>query len=56
LKRHLLELERYGYIQVNRTSRQGKYEYTITDYTEYDRLRIAIDGHLQEVLDKIRSR
>ncbi|MES1249969.1 MAG: hypothetical protein ABUL46_04750, partial [Chitinophaga rupis] len=56
LKRHLLELERYGYIQVNRTSRQGKYEYTITDYTEYDRLRSAIDGHLQEVLDKIRSR
>jgi len=56
LKRHLIELERYGYIQVNRTSRQGKYEYTITDYAEYDRLRSAIDGHLQEVLDKIRSR
>jgi len=56
LKRHLLELERYGYIQVNRHSRQGKYEYAIVDYSEYDRLRSAIDGHLQEILDKIRSR
>jgi len=56
LKRHLLELERYGYIQVNRHSRQGKYEYAIVDYSEYDRLRSAIDGHLQEVLAKIRSR
>jgi DNA primase len=56
LKRHLLELERYGYIQVNRSSRQGKYEYTIVDYTEYDRLKSAIDQHLQEVLAKIRSR
>jgi DNA primase/DNA-binding MarR family transcriptional regulator len=56
LKRHLLELERYGYIQVNRSSRQGKYEYTIVDYTEYDRLKSAIDGHLQEVLAKIKSR
>jgi hypothetical protein len=56
LKRYLLELERYGYIQVNRSSRQGKYEYTIVDYTEYDHLKSAIDGHLQEVLDKIKSR
>ncbi len=56
LKRHLLELERYGYIQVNRSSRQGKYEYTIVDYTEYDRLKSAIDAHLQEILDRIKSR
>jgi DNA primase catalytic core len=56
LKRHLLELERYGYIQVNRTSRQGKYEYTIADYTEYDRLKSAIHQHLQTILDTIKSR
>lgn len=56
LKRHLLELERYGYLQVNRPGRQGKYEYTIPDYSEYDRLKSSIDGHLWEVLDKIRSR
>lgn len=56
LKRHLLELERYGYLQVNRPGRQGKYEYTIPDYTEYDRLKSSIDGHLQEVLDRIGSR
>jgi DNA-binding MarR family transcriptional regulator len=56
LKRHLLELERYGYIQVNRSSRQGKYEYTIVDYTEYDRLKSAIHQHLQTILDTIKSR
>jgi DNA primase len=56
LKRHLLELERYGYLQVGRPGRQGKYEYTIPDYAEYDRLKSSIDGHLQEVLDKIKSR
>jgi DNA primase len=56
LKRHLLELERYGYIQVNRSSRRAKYEYTIADYTEYDRLKSAIHQHLQTILDKIRSR
>jgi DNA primase len=56
LKRYLVELERYGYIQVGRTSRRGKYEYTITDYAEYDRLRSAIDEHLEAILDKITSR
>jgi DNA primase catalytic core len=56
LKRYLVELERYGYIQVGRPGRRGKYEYTITDYAEYDRLRSAIDGHLEGILDKITSR
>jgi DNA primase len=56
LKRHLLELERYGYLKVNRTGRYGKYEYTIADYTEYDRLKSAINEHLQTILDKIKSR
>jgi DNA primase len=56
LKRYLVELERYGYLNVSRHRRQGKYEYSIADPTEYDRLRSAIDGHLQEVLDHIKSR
>jgi DNA primase len=56
LKRYLLELERYGYLKVSRPGRQGKYEYSVSDPTEYDQLRSAIDGHLQQVLDQIRSR
>jgi DNA primase len=56
LKRHLVQLERYGYIKVSRVSRHGKYEYTIADYGEYDQLRSAIDQHLQAILDKIRTR
>jgi DNA primase len=56
LKRHLSELERYGYIKVSRAGRYAKYEYTIADYTEYDKLKSAIDQHLQIILDKIRSR
>jgi DNA primase len=56
LKRHLSELERYGYIKVSRGRRYGKYEYTIADYTEYDRLKSAIDQYLQAILDKIQSR
>ena len=56
LKRYLVELERYGYLKVSRPSRQAKYEYSIADHGEYDQLRSAIDHHLQEVLDKIKSR
>jgi DNA primase len=56
LKRYLIELERYGYLKVSRHRRQGKYEYAVADPTEYDELRSAIDRHLQEVLDQIKSR
>jgi DNA-binding MarR family transcriptional regulator len=56
LKRYLSELERYGYLKVNRSGRYGKYEYSIADLTEYDRLRSAIDQHLQAILDKIKAR
>ena len=56
LKRHLSELERYGYLKVNRSKRYGKYEYSIADYAEYDQLRSAINQHLQTILDKIQSR
>jgi len=56
LKRYLSELERYGYLKVNRSRRYGKYEYQIADAAEYDRLRSAIDEHLQAILDNIKSR
>ena len=55
LKRYLSELERYGYLKVSRVSRRGKYEYSIADLTEYDQLRTAIEGHLQTILDTIKS-
>jgi DNA primase len=56
LKRYLVELERYGYLKVSRPGRQGRYEYSVTDPTEYDQLRSAIDAQLQQVLDRIQSR
>jgi DNA-binding MarR family transcriptional regulator len=56
LKRYLVELERYGYLQVIRPGRQGRYEYNVTDPTEYDALRSAIDEHLRQVLDRINHR
>ena len=56
LKRYLAELERYGYLKVNRGGRYTKYEYAIADYTEYDKLRSAIDQQLQAILDKLPSR
>jgi DNA-binding MarR family transcriptional regulator len=56
LKRHLSELERYGYLKVNRAGRYAKYEYSIADLAEYDQLKSAIDQHLQAILEKIKSR
>lgn len=52
LKRYLSELERYGYIK-SKGNRYVKYEYGITDYQEYDRLKSSIDRHLQKILDSI---
>ncbi len=56
LKRYLVELERYGYIKVSRGGRYTKYDYSIANYEEYDQLRSAIHGHLQDILDRIKSR
>jgi DNA primase len=55
LKRHLVELQRYGYIKMQGGNRYSRYEYAIADYAEYDTLKSAIDGHLQAILDKIKS-
>lgn len=56
LKRYLVELERYGYLKVSRTGQRTKYEYSIADHSEYEQLRLAIDHHLQDLLEQIKSR
>ena len=56
LKRYLVELERYGYLKVNRGNRHAKYEYSIADVSEYEQLRSAIDHHLQRVLAQLKGR
>ena len=55
LKRYLSELERYGYIK-SKGNRYVKYEYSISDYEEYNSLKSSIDGHLQNVLENIRNK
>jgi DNA primase len=54
LKRYLGELERYGYIKGN-GNRYVKYEYSITNYNEYETLKSSIDQHLQAILEKIKT-
>lgn len=54
LKRYLIELERYGYIKGN-GNRYVKYEYSITNYEEYNNLKSSIDKHLQAILEKIKT-
>ncbi len=52
LKRYLFELERYGYIK-SQGNRYVKYEYSISDYHEYNRLQSGIEKHLQHILTAI---
>ncbi len=52
LKRYLFELERYGYIK-SQGNRYVKYEYSITDYREYNHLQSGIEKHLQNILSAI---
>lgn len=54
LKRYLVELERYGYIK-GKGNRYRSYEYSVTDYQEYDQLKSSIDAHLESILDNVRS-
>lgn len=54
LKRYLSELERYGYIK-SKGNRYVKYEYSISDYEEYNSLKGSIDKHLQNILENIRK-
>lgn len=54
LKRYLSELERYGYIK-SKGNRYVKYEYSISDYEEYNTLQSSIDKHLQEIITTIKK-
>ena len=53
LRRYLSELERYGYLK-SKGNRYVKYEYSISDYEEYNSLKSSIDQHLEGVLENIR--
>jgi Fic family protein len=53
LRRYLSELERYGYLK-SKGNRYVKYEYSISDYEEYNSLKSSIDKHLEGVLENIR--
>jgi DNA primase len=54
LKRYLSELERYGYIK-SKGNRYVKYEYSISDYEEYNTLQSSIDKHLQDIITTIKK-
>ena len=55
LKRYLIELDRYGFIKAT-GNRYRKYEYTISNYEEYEALKSSIEQHLQTTLDNIRKK
>jgi DNA primase len=55
MKRYLAELSRYGYIRGSGNRYRGQYEYRVVDMAEYEQLKSSIDGHLQQILEQIRS-
>jgi DNA primase len=56
MKRYLAELVRYGYAKAGGNRyRKGSYEYTIVNPGEYETLRSSVEGHLQNILQNIRS-
>ncbi len=52
LKRYLMELERYGYLQ-GKGNRYKGYEYHITNTAEYETLKSGIQADLQAILQRI---
>jgi DNA primase catalytic core len=55
VKRYMAELQAYGYIKNNGGNRYRGFEYKITDYEEYTRLRQGIENRLDSILQKIRK-
>jgi DNA primase len=55
MKRYLAELSRYGYIRGSGNRYRGQYEYRVVDMTEYEQLKSSIDGHLQMILEQIKT-
>jgi DNA primase len=55
MKRYLSELARYGYIRGSGNRYRGQYEYRVVDMSEYEQLKSSIDGHLQQILEQIKT-
>jgi len=56
LKRYMIELSRFGYVQVTGGSKYKGYQYQVGDYKEYEQLKTGIDKKLDEILLKIRNK
>jgi DNA primase len=55
LKRHLLELTRYGHLKANGGNRYKGFEYSIADAEEYGKLTGSIERQLKEIIQKIKE-
>jgi DNA primase catalytic core len=56
IQRYMKELSQYSYIKrINGQKGRTGFEYTITDTEEFNRLKTAIDSHIEEVLRNIRE-
>ncbi len=56
MKRHLLELSRYGYIKIVGGSKYRGFEYQVVDSQEYEQLKNGIDQQLAEILNQIKKK
>jgi DNA primase len=54
MKRHLIDLVRNGYINIKSGSKHRGFEYEVSDYEEYQKLKSNIDEKLGEILAKIK--
>lgn len=55
LKRHLLELQKRGYLRVQGGSRYRGFVYQVVDYEEYEALKSGIDAQLGAILQKVKE-
>ncbi len=56
IKRYLVELQRYGYIKTKGGNRYRGFEYQITDYNEFTKMKGRIDRKLADILNEIDSK
>jgi DNA primase len=54
MKRHLIDLVRNGYVSIKGGSKYRGFEYEVSDYEEYQKLKSNIDEKLNEILAKIK--
>ena len=54
LQRYIRELKQYGLIKtVSGFKHRRGFEYSVADGSEYSRLKLEVDGHLQAIIEKI---